>query len=308
MWLKQTEAMENGQRYREVKKVTFIGFLVNLVLTVAKLFAGYLGKSSAMIADGVHSLSDFVTDIVVIVFMRVSDKESDDNHKYGHGKFETFAILIISISLLLVGIGLLIGGVNKVVSFYQGNEIMQPTMLAFYAAIISLALKEALFWYTLQVGRKIKSDAVIANAWHHRSDALSSIATALGISGAIFLGEQFRILDPLAGILVSFFIMKVSYDLALPSVKELLEASLPKEQEAEIVNHVLSINGVITYHHLRTRKVGNLIAIDIHIKLNKHISFVQSHDIATEVETKLRHYYGPQTVVNIHTEPFEEKK
>lgn len=305
MWLKQLFRMENSQRYKEVKKVTFIGFVVNLLLTLAKLFAGYMGKSSAMIADGVHSLSDFVTDIVVIVFMRVSDKESDDNHKYGHGKFETFAILIISICLFLVAIGLLVGGVNKIISFYQGEMLEKPTWIAFYAAIISLILKEFLFWYTFKVGKKINSDAVIANAWHHRSDAFSSIATALGISGAIFLGEQFRILDPLAGGLVSFFIMKVSYDLALPSVKELLEASLPKEKEEEIINHVLSINGVITYHHLRTRKVGNLIAIDIHIKLNKHISFVQSHDIATDVERKLRNHYGAQTVINIHTEPYD---
>ncbi|MBP6436503.1 MAG: cation transporter [Paludibacteraceae bacterium] len=300
--------MQQGERYKEIRNVTLIGFVVNLLLTLTKLFAGIVGKSSAMIADGVHSLSDFATDIVVIVFMRVSDKESDENHKYGHGKFETFAILIISICLFVVGIGLLIGGIDKIVYFYKGNEIMQPSLLAFYAALVSIALKEALFWYTFKIGKKVNSDAVIANAWHHRSDAFSSIATALGIAGAIFLGEKFRILDPIASVLVSFFIMKVSYELAMPSVKELLESSLPKEKEDEIIDHVLSIPGVITYHHLRTRKVGNLIAIDIHIKLNKHISFVESHDIATDVESLLRHQYGNQTVVNIHTEPYEEKK
>ncbi len=297
--------METSQRFKEIKRITFIGFLVNLFLTVGKLIAGFFGKSSAMIADGIHSLSDFVTDIIVIVFMQVSDKDSDENHKYGHGKFETFAILLISISLFLVGIGLLIGGVNKIIAFYKGEIIEAPTMIAFYAAILSLLLKEILFWYTMFVGKKVQSNAVIANAWHHRSDAFSSIATALGIAGAIFLGEQYRILDPVASVIVSFFILKVSIQLALPSAHELLESSLPKEQEQEIINHILAVNGVIAYHHLRTRKVGNTIAIDIHIKLNKNISFVKSHDIATEVEHRLRNEYGQKTMINIHTEPYD---
>lgn len=300
--------MEDTSRFKEIKKNTFIGMSVNFFLIVAKLLAGFLGKSSAMIADGVHSLSDFVTDIIVIVFLKVSEKESDDNHQYGHGKFETFAILLISIFLFLVGVGLLVGGVDKVASFYKGSGLEKPTMIAFYAAILSLAFKEGLFWYTLSVGKKVQSDAVIANAWHHRSDAFSSIATALGIAGAIFLGDQYRILDPLASIFVSFFILKVSFDLGRPSVYELLETSLSSEKENEIAQHVLAIKGVITYHHLRTRKVGKVIVIDIHIKLDRNISFVESHDIATALEMRLRKHYGQSTVSNIHTEPFDPNK
>ena len=293
--------MEN--RGKEAKRVTIVGFFVNLVLTLAKITAGILGKSAAMLADGVHSLSDFVTDIVVIAFVNVSGKDSDDNHKYGHGKFETFATLIISLALAGVGIGIFINGLEKIVEYLNGREIEQPGMIALWAALISIVSKEILFRYTIIVGKRINSPAVIANGWHHRSDAFSSLGTALGISGAIFLGESWRILDPIAGIVVSLFIMKVSYDLGMPSVKELLEASLPKDVVNEIETIINTHPDVIKYHHLKTRKVGTLYAIDVHIKLNKEISFVRSHDIATEIELSIREKYGNGTHINIHTEP-----
>ncbi|MDD2490857.1 MAG: cation diffusion facilitator family transporter [Bacteroidales bacterium] len=293
--------MEN--RGKEAKRVTIVGFFVNLVLTLAKITAGILGKSAAMLADGVHSLSDFVTDIVVIAFVNVSGKDSDDNHKYGHGKFETFATLIISLALAGVGIGIFINGLEKIIEYLNGREIEQPGMIALWAALISIVSKEILFRYTIIVGKRINSPAVIANGWHHRSDAFSSLGTALGISGAIFLGESWRILDPIAGIVVSLFIMKVSYDLGMPSVKELLEASLPKDVVNEIETIINTHPDVIKYHHLKTRKVGTLYAIDVHIKLNKEISFVRSHDIATEIELSIREKYGNGTHINIHTEP-----
>ena len=293
--------MEN--RGKEAKRVTIVGFFVNLVLTLAKITAGILGKSAAMLADGVHSLSDFVTDIVVIAFVNVSGKDSDDNHKYGHGKFETFATLIISLALAGVGIGIFINGLEKIIEYLNGREIEQPGMIALWAALISIVSKEILFRYTIIVGKRINSPAVIANGWHHRSDAFSSLGTALGISGAIFLGESWRILDPIAGIVVSLFIMKVSYDLGMPSVKELLEASLPKDVVNEIETIINTHPDVIKYHHLKTRKVGTLYAIDVHIKLNKEITFVRSHDIATEIELTIREKYGNGTHINIHTEP-----
>jgi len=296
------------RRVREAQKVTWIGFAVNMFLTVIKIAAGFIGKSTAMIADGVHSLSDFVTDLLVILFIGISGKEKDDDHKYGHGKYETFATLLISLVLILVGAGIFWSGLTKVFQVIQGEVLEQPTYLALGAALVSIFFKEVLYWYTKIIGNKINSNAVIANAWHHRSDAFSSIGTALGISGAIFLGESWRILDPLAGIIVSIFIVKVALELGMPSMHELLEKSLPEETEQSIIDIVESHPEVLFQHNLKTRKIGNIYAIDIHIKLDKNISFVKSHDVATDIEIKLREKFGEKTVTSIHTEPYIEKQ
>ncbi|MHC1780453.1 MAG: cation diffusion facilitator family transporter [Bacteroidales bacterium] len=292
-----------NERTNAAKRVTWIGFFINLVLTIAKLFAGIIGRSSAMVADAIHSLSDFITDVVVIAFVNISGKDSDDNHHYGHGKFETFATLIIALVLFGVGAGILITGAEKIIAAISGKELEQPGIIAFWAAIVSIISKELLYRYTIKVGKEIKSDAVIANGWHHRSDAFSSIGTALGISGAIFLGDNWRILDPIAGVIVSFFIMKVAIELSIPSIKELLESSLPEEITTEIDSIINGHPEIVRYHHLRTRKIGSIYAIDVHIKLNKEITFVRSHDIATELETELRNRYGRGTQISIHTEP-----
>ncbi|MBP7210007.1 MAG: cation transporter [Paludibacteraceae bacterium] len=294
------------QRAREAKKVTWVGFVINLLLSIAKLIAGITGKSAAMVADAVHSISDFTTDVVVIAFVGVTAKDCDDNHHYGHGKYETFATLLISAALLAVGIGLLLNGVQNSIKVINGESLEKPGIIALVAAIVSVIIKEALYWYTVIVGKKINSKAVIANAWHHRSDAFSSIGTTLGIGGAIFLGEKWRILDPLAGALVSIFIIKVAIDLGLPSIKELLESSIPKKEEEDIIRIITNTDGVKKYHHLRTRKVGNAYAIDVHIKLDRNISFVKSHDIATDLEKQLRAIYGNNTLLSIHTEPLPE--
>jgi cation diffusion facilitator family transporter len=290
-------------RTYRAKKVTWVGFFVNLALAAGKLFAGIVGKSSAMLADAVHSLSDFVTDIVVIAFVSISGKESDESHRYGHGKFETFATLIISMVLLGVGIGILYNGAEKVIEAIDGKYPEQPGIIALWAAIISIISKEILFRYTIKEGRLIKSDAIIANGWHHRSDAFSSFGTALGIAGAIYLGERWRILDPIAGIIVSFFIIKVAIELSVPSIKELLESSLPEDIVVDIEKAINDHPDIKHYHHLRTRKIGSIYAIDVHIKLDKEITFIRSHDIATELETELRNRYGRGTQISIHTEP-----
>lgn len=291
------------ERAKEAKKITFIGFIVNLILSVAKLAGGIVGNSAAMVADAVHSISDFATDLVVLAFVNVSGKESDQNHRYGHGKFETFAALIISLVLIGVAAGIFINGLKNILYSIEGNTLKQPGMIAFWTAIISIVFKEVLFIYTNRVGEKIKSDAIIANAWHHRTDALSSIGTALGIAGAIFLGENWRILDPIAGVIVSLFIFKVGISIILPSVKELLESSLPQNIVEEIEDVLTNHSDIQNYHHLRTRKIGSVYAIDVHIKLNRNITFVRSHDIATEIEIELRERYGKNTQINIHTEP-----
>lgn len=290
-------------RTKIAKKVTLVGFFVNLGLTAAKLLAGILGRSSAMIADGVHSLSDFATDIVVLAFVNISGKDSDQNHHYGHGKFETFATLIISLVLFGVGLGILINGAQNIIAALDGKMLDKPGMIALWAALLSIVSKEILFQYTIKWGKEIKNDAVIANGWHHRSDAFSSLGTALGISGAIFLGESWRILDPIAGVLVSFFIMKVAIDLGMPSVKELLESSLDSDVVDEIEAVITNHPEVQQYHHLKTRKIGSIYAIDVHVKLDRNMTFVRSHDVASEIEKELRNRFGKGTQISIHTEP-----
>lgn len=296
--------MKNSERVREAKKVTWVGFFLNLALTIFKIIAGIVGKSTAMVADGIHSLSDFITDLIVIIFIGVSGKERDNDHQYGHGKFETFATLLISLALFVVGGGILWSGTSKIIDVLNGEILEQPSIIALIAALLSIVLKEGLFWYTKSVGEKINSQAVIANGWHHRSDAFSSIGTALGISGAIFLSDNWRILDPIAGVIVSFFIIKVAIELGIPSVQELLEKSLPTETEKEIIDIINSNKKILAHHNLKTRKIGNVYAVDVHIKLDRNTTFVHSHDIATELELKLRERFGDNTLTNIHTEPY----
>jgi len=298
--------MKTNDRTTVAQRVTWIGFFINLVLSVLKIIAGISAKSAAMIADGVHSFSDFITDAFVLIFIRISGREKDKDHHYGHGKYETFATLLISIALILVGIGIFWNGVTMVLEVLQGKELQQPGYIALIAAIASIIIKEGLYWYTFIQGKKIENNAVIANAWHHRSDALSSVGTTLGISGAIFLGAQWRILDPLAGMIVSFFILKVALELGKPSMHELLEQSLPESTEKEIISIVESHPDICFQHNLKTRRIGNVIAIDIHIKLDRTISFVRSHDVATEIEVLLRERFGEKTITNIHTEPCKQ--
>ncbi|MFO7622514.1 MAG: cation diffusion facilitator family transporter [Bacteroidales bacterium] len=296
--------MEVSRRVRKIKEVTLIGSFINILLTAGKITAGIAGKSSAMIADGVHSLSDLLTDIIVIIFVGVSGKERDSDHRYGHGKYETFATMLVSFILFLVGTGIFWSGARKVIDSINGVSIEQPGLIALYAALVSIVSKEALFWYTKIAGRDINSQALVANAWHHRSDAFTSMGTALGISGAIFLGEKWRILDPIAGIIVSLFILKIAWKIANPSVKELLESSLPAETENDISDIITNTPGVECFHNLRTRKIGEAIAIDVHVKVNKDLSVESSHHIASEIENSLREKFGSHSHIGIHIEPF----
>lgn len=287
-----------------INRVTVIGLIVNLVLTISKIAAGIIGKSSAMVADGVHSVSDLATDIVVIVFVRISGKDRDKNHQYGHGKYETFATMLISFAMTLVGIGILYNGSMEVWAVINGHVLESPGIIAVYAALASIFAKETIFWYTRIQGRKVGSQALEANAWHHRSDALSSIGTALGISGAIFLGEQWRVLDPIAGIVVSIFILRASWKIGLPSINELLESSLSKDVEKRIKRLITETPGVENFHNFKSRKIGDNIAVDVHVRVDRNLSVEQSHDIATLIEKSIRNEYGKNSHVGIHIEPF----
>lgn len=286
-----------------IYRVTLVGSIVNAFLIVLKFLAGILGKSSALVADAVHSLTDFVTDIVVLVFVKLSGKPRDSDHSYGHGKFETLATLIIGVFLGGAGIGLFVSGLMKVISSLKGEILPEPTWFALGAAIASVVVKELLFRYTIREGKRINSDAVVANAWHHRSDAISSLGTMVGVGGAMLFGVKWRILDPLAAVLVSILIIKAGYDIIKPAINELLESSLPKTQIEEISALISSIEGVKDFHNLRTRKIGNSIAVDVHVKMDGQLLLNEAHEIATAIEKSIRDRFGEGSIVNIHMEP-----
>lgn len=298
--------METKEREKKIYRVTLMGSVVNVILLVFKFIAGILGGSAAMIADAVHSLSDFLTDIVVIAFVRISSKPEDEDHDYGHGKYETLATSIIGLALLMVGLYIFYNGARQIWDVMHGAEIEQPGLVALIAAIVSILLKEWTYRFTVNVGKKVESQAVIANAWHHRSDALSSIGTAIGIGGAILLGKGWAVLDPIAALVVSVFIVKTALGLLSTSSGELLEKSLPKEVEKKIVDIVESEPEVSEVHHLCTRRIGNNIAIEMHIRMPGEISLKDSHTRASNIERKLRQHFGEHTHINLHVEPLKD--
>ena len=281
------------------------GSAVNVVLLVFKFVAGFFGGSAAMIADAVHSLSDFITDVIVLLFVRLSSKPEDSDHDYGHGKYETLATSLIGLALLCVGVMIMYNGVHSIVSAVMGNHLPQPGMIALAAALVSIALKEWAYRFTAKVGRECESQAVVANAWHHRSDALSSIGTAVGIGGAILLGDKWAVLDPIAAVVVSVFIIRTAWQLTKKSAGELLEQSLPAEMEREIETIVAREPMASEVHHLRTRRIGSHIAIEMHLRMPGDISLYESHQHATNIEQKLRKRFGASTHIGLHVEPLK---
>lgn len=300
------ETLSKGKdtsREKQIYKVTFIGSAVNFLLLVFKFVAGIVGNSAAMIADAVHSLSDFITDIIVVLCVHLSGKPQDKEHDYGHGKYETMATVIVGAVLLLVGLGIFKNGAVSIWKCLHGEILPEPGMLALIAALVSIVLKEILFRYTAVMGKKLDSEAMIANAWHHRSDAFSSIGTAVGIGGAILLGEKWRVLDPVAAVIVSILIIHVSIKLTVPGLEELMEKSLPEKEEKKILEIILSFPGVSDPHHLRTRRIGNYCAIDVHVRMDKDMPLEKVHKITEGIESRLKEELGGKTIINIHAEP-----
>ncbi|MBR1401156.1 MAG: cation transporter [Prevotella sp.] len=292
-------------REREIYKVTLIGSAGNMALLIFKFIAAIIGHSSAMMADAVHSLSDFITDIVVLFFVRISAKPQDISHDYGHGKYETFATFIIGLALLAAAIGIIISAIMKIIQWAGGEQLEAPGMLALWAALLSIIIKELLFRYTVIRGKALDSQVMIANAWHHRSDAMSSIGAAIGIGGAILLGNRWTVLDPMASVVVGLMLVKVAFDLLKGSVAELTESSLPEEIEQEITDIICSQSNVKEPHNLRTRRIGNRIAIEAHIRMNGDLPLREAHDQATIIERKLKKRFGESTHVSIHMEPMK---
>ena len=291
---------------KEIQKVTLYGSAVNLALMVFKFVAGVVGHSAAMIADAIHSLSDFATDIVVLLFVHISHKPKDKSHDYGHGKFETLATTLIGVALFAVAVGIFVDGAKKIVFWANGGTLIIPGTLALWAALVSILLKEFTYQYTRRKAEKLQSQAMKANAWHHRSDALSSVGTAIGIGGAILLGERWAVLDPIASIVVGAMIVKVAIDLLRSGMGELMDQSLPESVEDEIIEIAQSVPDVSKPHELCTRRIGNHYAIEMHILIDGDMSLKEAHAKATEIERRLKERYGEETHVAIHVEPLEE--
>lgn len=300
----RSENVTEKERCYEARRVTHVSFIANAILTAIKIFAGIFGFSAAMLADGIHSLSDFFTDIVVLIGIGFSGKPADDQHNYGHEKYETLATVVIGIALFLAGYKILSSGA---VSIYEvlvgGKTIERPAAIAVLAAILSILSKEFLYRYTKAVGEKINSPSVIANGWHHRSDALSSVGTLIGIGGAFILGDKWTILDPVASVIVSMFIFKVAFEVLLPALNELVESSLSTEDNDYIKSVIEKSPQIQGYHKLRTRRIGSKVAIDVHFNFEKTLSVYDAHEYATDIENQLKLYFGDSSIIITHLEP-----
>mgnify|MGYP003193029077 FL=1 len=292
-------------RKKKIYRVTFIGFAVNLLLAGIKLAAGILGRSGAMVADAVHSFSDMATDVVVIAFAKISAKPKDEGHDYGHGKYETLATIIISLALAAVGTGILVNSIGAIRVVVDGGLLPRPGTVALLAAAVSIVVKEILYRYTVREGRRVSSPSMIANAWHHRSDALSSLGTLAGIGCAYFLGDKWRIDDPIAALVVAVFIFKIAFDLIRTGLDELLERSLPEDVEEEILRVVAANPEVREPHNLRTRRIGASIAVEVHVRVDGAMSVCRSHELTEDIERRLRARFGEGTMIAIHVEPLK---
>ena len=293
-------------RTKDIQKITLWGAFCNIALTIVKFVAGILGGSTAMLADAVHSASDLVTDIIVIVFTRISGKGKDKGHDYGHGKFETLATVVVSLMLLVVGAEMIKSSYQQIRSAVEGNPLPAPEMIALWAAVISIISKEILYQWTVKVGKRLSSPVVIANAWHHRTDALSSVGSLLGIAGAIALGGEWTILDPLVGAVISIVIIVMAVKMSIPALAELTEASLPEKTEQKMLEIIRSVEGVRGVHELKTRLCGHYCIADFHIVVDPETTILESHETTVIIERKLREEFGEETQINIHVEPSDD--
>ena len=293
----------NQLRNRVEKRCTLVGMTSDVCLSALKIATGIIGHSSAILADGIHSIGDTVTDALVYAMVRLSGKGVDDRYRYGRGKYETLAAFLISVILVVVALGLMVDGVKDVWAAWHGDTLERPHNIALIVGIIAVVAKEGLYHYTRIKGRQTGSTALKAYAWHHRADALSTAATLLGVAGAMFLGESWRVLDPLAAIAVSVLILVLAYRMGRPAVEELLEVSLPQEEQEKITAIVNGTPGVKAFHNLRTRRNGSLRVVDIHIKVDGDLSVNESHDITRTIEHGLSEALG-EVMTNIHVEPY----
>ena len=293
-------------REKKILSVTIWGAVANLVLMLAKFAAGIFGRSAAMVADAVHSLSDLISDAVVLAMVKIAGKDKDESHDFGHGKFETLATVAVSLLLLVVGVSLLSKGIEKIRFVAAGGVIESPGMIALWAALLSIVVKEVLYQWTVRVGKSVHSQTMIANAWHHRSDALSSVGALIGIAGAIFLGGQWTVLDPIVGCIISIVIIVVAVKISIPAINELTDASLSEETENQILDIIRAVDKVGNVHNLKTRRSGPCVIIDAHVVVDPMMNVYDAHQITVQIEKALYEQFGNNAQISIHVEPHED--
>ncbi|MCL2142142.1 MAG: cation diffusion facilitator family transporter [Methanimicrococcus sp.] len=293
---------------KEGMRVTIIGMVTNIILTIIKIIVGFFGHSAALIADGIHSLSDLLSDFVVIFSIRLSALPQDESHNYGHGKIETLASAVVGIMLVVAGAYICYGGGIEIYHFIQNVPIEKPMTITFLAALFSIIVKELLYQYTHRIAKKLDSDMIEANAWHHRTDAFSSIGVAVGIGAAILLGDKWAVLDPIMAVILSLYIVYIGLKILYKSINDLMEASLSPEINAEIESIIISCDNVLNCHSLKTRKIGSHKAIEAHIMVDGDMKIKDAAGIQKNVENCLKSKYGRSTHVIIKVEPFLPNK
>jgi cation diffusion facilitator family transporter len=290
-------------RGRSGQRVTWVGAFTNALLIILKFVAGILGHSQALIADAVHSVSDLFTDTIVLIGLKIGGKAPDEEHQFGHARIETLASAIVGLTLIATALYL---GINAALNIYRHTEY-HPTKLALIGAGVSIALKEALYHYTVHVGRRIKSQLIIANAWHHRSDALSSVAVLLGVAGTL-VNRSWHILDSFAALLVSFFIVKVGLEILGKSLREFTDTAPPPEILDKIRHCIRDVEGVLDMHDLRVRTAGGLYQMETHIVVDSQLTVAEGHGIAKTVESCLTEEIEDLDRVIVHVDPVAEEK
>lgn len=297
--MNQLHSDQNGQHSSEILKITWIGLAVNIFLAIFKFTVGFLGYSHAVIADAFHSLSDMGTDFAVLFGVKIWSAPADYNHPYGHGRIEAIFTTIIGIVLAVFAVGI---GYNAVANI-PVIHLKQPKWIAITGSLISIILKETLFQFTVSVGKRARSSAVIANAWHHRSDALSSIPALIAVSLAV-INPKLAFIDKVGALIISIFILKIAWDITLPCLSELSDSSAPQRYYEKIGSIAMSVNGVMAVHAIRTRKFGSGLHVDLHVLVDGKMSVKKGHEISEEVKGALLGKIPEILDAVIHLEPY----
>ena len=287
--------MEN--RYEEAEKVTILSIIWNIILTIIKVLAGLLGKSNAMVADGLHSASDIISSIGVLIGNKIAKTPNDKEHNYGHEKAETLVSFLLSMLLIFVSIKISLGGIN---SLFHLDTVQIPTILPLIVSVISIGIKEYQYRITIKVAKKINSSSLKADAWHHRSDALSSVAAFIGVGGSL-LG--FKALDPIATVIVGLFVAKVGFNILKDASNELMDYSIDEDEEKKILNIAKNTKGVLNIGDLKTRKHGSMAYVDLTICVNKDLTVIEGHEIAHNLEVSILENIKIVKGITVHVEP-----
>ncbi len=293
--------IEQANKFSQGLKVTVVGIVANILLVIIKIYAGLIGKSQALLADGIHSLSDLLSDFIVLFGLKWGTMDADENHPFGHGRIETLSSMIIGILLIGAGIGIVY---SSVTALYE-HQKAEPTLFTIFIALISIGVKEGMYWYTLIVGKKIRSMLLIANAWHHRTDALSSVAVLIGIGG-VYINPNWYLADSLASLFVTYFILRVGGQMVWQALKEVVDTAPDKDVLDKIQATAQSVEGVLDAHDINARLSGGQIFSEIHIVVNPDITVREGHAIANNVEDLVIKEIEDLVRVIVHVDPVRD--